>query len=57
MTFRELALREEAAIAVPFHHDEDDRNFIQNILFNQSPVMKLWFAIMLVNLGLFLLLH
>jgi hypothetical protein len=56
MTFKELALQDERTLAAPLRAQEAEATMLQAVMDNQSPVMKLWFAIMIVNLALFLLL-
>ncbi len=54
MTFRELAFQEDLKLASALRQDDEEFNPLQSMLENQSPVMKIWFVIMLLNLGLFL---
>lgn len=56
MTYRELAFQEDLKLASPLLHAEAEKSTIQSVLDNQSPVMKAWFVIMLLNLLLFLFL-
>lgn len=48
MTFREIALRDAANLSAP------EKNLLQTWLDSQSPIMKIWFVIMLLNLAMFL---
>ncbi|WP_303674251.1 hypothetical protein [Vampirovibrio chlorellavorus] len=54
MTFRELAFQEDLKLSSALLNQDQDKNVFQALLENQSPVMKVWFFIMLINLGLFL---
>lgn len=54
MTFRELAFQEDLKLSSALLNQDQDKNVFKALLENQSPVMKVWFLIMLVNLGLFL---
>lgn len=51
MTYRELHFREKVDFG---HADMENESLIRSILVNQSPIMKIWFVIMLVNLALIL---
>lgn len=54
MTFRELAFQEDLKLSSALLNQDQDKNVFKALLENQSPVMKVWFLIMLINLGLFL---
>ncbi len=54
MTFRELAFQEDLNLSSALLNQDQDKNVFKALLENQSPVMKVWFLIMLINLGLFL---
>jgi hypothetical protein len=54
MTFRELAFQEDLKLSSALLNQDQDNNVLKALLENQSPVMKVWFLIMLINLGLFL---
>lgn len=54
MTFRELAFQEDLKLASALGNNDEDQSPLKALLENQSPVMKIWFVIMLVNLLLFL---
>lgn len=54
MTFRELAFQEDLKLASALRNNDEDQSPLKALLENQSPVMKIWFVIMLVNLLLFL---
>jgi hypothetical protein len=60
MSMKECALQEEhrslLAGRMSHSHIERETTLVQALVDNQSPVMKAWFVLMLVNLGLFLLL-
>lgn len=56
MTFRELAFQEDLKMGPLLLENEADKNLFQKFLDNQGPVMKMWFLIMMINLGLFLVL-
>lgn len=55
MTFRELAFQEDLKLSSALLNQDQDNNLLKALLENQSPVMKVWFLIMLINLALFLL--
>lgn len=54
MTFRELAFQEDLKLASALRDEDGDKSPLKALMENQSPVMKVWFVIMLLNLGLFL---
>jgi hypothetical protein len=54
MTFRELAFQEDLKLASSVFDSSERKNPLKALIENQSPVMKVWFVIMLLNLGLFL---
>jgi hypothetical protein len=57
MTFKELYFEEETYLRKAlddFGEPALAGNPIRNFLFNQSPVMRLWFLVMLVNFVLVL---
>ncbi len=54
MTFRELAFQEDLKLASNVLDSDEHQNPLKALVENQSPVMKIWFVIMLLNLGLFL---
>jgi hypothetical protein len=54
MTFRELAFQEDLKLASTLFDSDERTSPLKALLENQSPVMKIWFVIMLLNLGLFL---
>ena len=56
MSFRELAFQEDLKLSSALRQEDEEMNPLQSLLANQSPVMKVWFVIMLLNLGLFLVL-
>lgn len=56
MTFRELAFQEDLNLTSPLLSGESDKGIVQEVLANQSPLMKGWFVIMMVNLLMFLFL-
>jgi hypothetical protein len=53
MTFKELAMREEMSSSNLFRKETEDSLF-QSIFKNQSPIMKLWFVMMALNLAFIL---
>jgi hypothetical protein len=48
MTFKELMLQQESSQALALKPEPND-SLWRNLFVNQSPVMKLWFWMMLVN--------
>lgn len=56
MTFREMAFQEELKLASPLLNADAEKSLFQSLMENQSPIIKIWFVIMVVNLGLFLVL-
>lgn len=56
MTFREMTFQDDQMLTSQALQAETDSNPFQAVMENQSPLMKLWFVVMLVNLGLFLFL-
>jgi len=56
MTFRELAFQEDLKLSSSLLNGEADKGIVQEMLANQSPLMKGWFVIMMVNLLMFLFL-
>jgi hypothetical protein len=48
MTFREIALQEAPRLPAR------EKPLLRSLLENQSPIMKIWFVIMLLNLAMFL---
>jgi hypothetical protein len=56
MTFKEMAFQEELKLASPILNAEAEKSPLQSLLENQSPIIKVWFIIMVLNLGMFLLL-
>lgn len=53
MTYREMAFSDELK-ATSLKLLETEKSFLHSILSNQSPVMKFWFAVMAINLAMFL---
>lgn len=53
MTYKELALQQENYSACS---GDDNRRSVKAFLDNQTPVMKAWFILMVINLGVFLIL-
>lgn len=53
MTFRELAFQEDIKLSAAVLAQDEDASPFKALLENQSPVMKAWFVIMVLNLGLF----
>jgi hypothetical protein len=50
MTFKEMALQEASLRKIPFQSFETENNsLINQLIHNQSPIMKLWFGLMLMN--------
>ncbi len=50
MTFKEMALQEASLRKIPFQSLEtEDRHLMSQLIQNQSPIMKLWFGLMLMN--------
>ena len=56
MTFRDLVFQEDVQLVSPLLNAEAEQSPLRGWLANQSPIMKAWFVIMIVNLGLFLFL-
>ncbi len=58
MSMKECAIQEEhrALLSGRRSHGEGETTLVQALVDNQSPVMKAWFVLMLVNLALFLVL-
>lgn len=54
MTFRELAFQEDLKLTSALSDHDEEKSPLKALMDNQSPIMKMWFVIMLVNLGLFL---
>ncbi|WP_373531711.1 hypothetical protein [Vampirovibrio sp.] len=54
MTFRDLAFQEDLKLTSSVFDQDERKSPFKALLDNQSPVMKVWFVIMLLNLGLFL---
>lgn len=53
MTFKELAMQD---LTTPLAQTEVETSVVQAVLANQSPIMKVWFLLMMVNMVLFLFL-
>lgn len=56
MTFKEMAFQDELKLASPMLNPETEKSLLQSMLENQSPIIKVWFIIMVLNLGMFLFL-
>jgi hypothetical protein len=56
MTFREMAFHEDLKLASPLLNGDAEQSIFQSLMANQSPIIKVWFVMMVLNLGLFLLL-
>jgi len=54
MTFKEMTFQEDLKLASPMLNAEPEKSLFQSILENQSPIIKVWFVIMVLNLGMFL---
>ncbi len=50
MPFREIAFKDE--LDLPGFLQGDEESALQSMLRNVSPIMKLWFGVMLLNLVL-----
>lgn len=50
MTFKEISFQDD----LRFASRESDKTFLQGLLQSQSPIMKVWFGLMLLNLVLLL---
>jgi hypothetical protein len=56
MMFKDLTLRDDMNLASPLRQAESEQTMVQALVVNQSPIMKVWFVMMVVNLALFLFL-
>lgn len=56
MTFRDLVFQEELQLVSPLLNHEAEQSPLRGWLANQSPIIKAWFVLMILNLGLFLFL-
>ena len=54
MTFKEMSLREDELLSPYLRRGSREKVGIQAFVENQSPIMKLWFAIMVLNFVMFL---
>jgi hypothetical protein len=58
MTFREITLgsasRQEFSLTPSLGLGEEDKPFFRSLMDNQSPIMKFWFIVMVLNLAMFL---
>lgn len=52
MTFREMAFDEE--LRLPGFRNAEEEGAVKSMMRNLSPIMKLWFGIMMINLVVFL---
>lgn len=52
MSFRELVFQDELTSSA--HTGENEKHPLVAVLENQSPIMKFWFVLMVVNMVMFL---
>lgn len=56
MTYRELMAQDKMKLNSPLLNAEGEESSLKDFLQNQSPIMKVWFVVMVVNLAMFLFL-
>lgn len=56
MSVKEYAIRDERSLAASLGGRERETTLVRALVENQSPVIKIWFVIMLLNMAMFLLL-
>jgi hypothetical protein len=56
MTFRDMTFQDDLAAASAQGAVDVEKSFFQSLVDNQSPIIKIWFVMMVLNLGLFLFL-
>ncbi len=56
MTYRDLMAQDKLNLNSPLLNGEGDLNPVKEFMQNQSPIMKIWFVVMAVNLLMFLFL-
>ena len=56
MTYRDLMAQDKLNLNSPLLNGEGDLNPVKEFMQNQSPIMKVWFVVMAVNLLMFLFL-
>lgn len=52
MTYREMTFGDELKVS-SLKALEAEKSILHSVLANQSPVMKFWFVVMIVNLAMF----
>lgn len=56
MTYRELVAQDKLNLNASVLSPEGEIGPLQDFMKNQSPIMKIWFVVMAVNMAMFLLL-
>ena len=56
MTYRELMAQEKLNLNSPLLNAEGEMSPLKDFMQNQSPIMKVWFLVMAINLLMFLFL-
>jgi len=56
MTYRELVAQDKLNLNASVLSPEGEFSPLQDFMKNQSPIMKIWFVVMAVNMAMFLLL-
>jgi len=56
MTYRDLMAQDKMRLNSPLLAGEEEQGVLKDFMQNQSPIMKVWFVVMVVNLAMFLFL-
>jgi hypothetical protein len=56
MTYRDLIAQDKMRLNSPLLTGEEEQSALKDFMQNQSPIMKVWFVVMVVNLAMFLFL-
>ncbi len=56
MTYRDLMAQDKLKLNSPLLNGESETSPLKDFMQNQSPIMKVWFVVMVLNLAMFLFL-
>jgi hypothetical protein len=56
MTYRDVMAQDKLNLNSPLLNGEADLNPLKDFMNNQSPIMKVWFVVMAINMVMFLFL-
>ncbi len=56
MTYRELMAQDKLNLNSPLLNGEGELSPLKDFMQNQSPIMKVWFVVMTINMVMFLFL-